>query len=119
LLAGTPPCSEPLNERLIDLKMTHPGVGFLWFAFGSMCMGLESDALFKQFSHRDSIRRTPQNDVELAPLEERGLVQRTMSGCWLLTIAGRQALKECSERRAPANSVPPIFVAEAGDGPTH
>jgi hypothetical protein len=84
-------------------------------------MKLQSDVLFKRFSERDLIKRTPQNDVELAPLEERGLVQRTVSDCWLLTIAGRQALKECSERGTPANSsvsnVPPIFVAESGDNP--
>lgn len=79
-------------------------------------MELESDSLLNQFSDRDMIKRTPQNEVEFASFEERGLVRRTLNGCWLLTPSGRQALNERSEREMPAKSVPPVFDASS-DGP--
>lgn len=80
-------------------------------------MEVEYDSLLHAFVHQSLIRRTSQNNVEFAPLEERGLVQQTLSGCWLLTAAGRRELNGGAGPITAAKSVPPIFAPESNDSP--
>lgn len=77
-------------------------------------MELKSDSFLYEFADQNSVKRTSQNDIEFAPLEERGLVQRTLGGCWVLTAAGRRALDR-DTRPVAAKSVPPIFAPELDD----